>query len=210
MSNIGSRLKYLRKLNDYTQSELAEKIGVTKTTISQWEKGKTAPKNTNLIALIELFNTTYEWFRLGRAEVQKVMDVDDELINIPFYHSVYAAAGNGYDNDEEDFTYIQIKELPKLVSYKSLICIRASGDSMTPFIQNKSLLIIDTSDQVIKDGKLYVFKQDHSVRLKSFRYTKNGINVCSYNQEYKTEFYTHQDISKMDIIGRVVWYSYVI
>ncbi len=207
MSTIGERLKILRKSYGYTQEELAKKIGVTKTTISQWEKGKTEPKNANLILLIETFDTTYEWFRLGRSVQHNTVEIKDSLTGIPFYNEVFASAGNGCENSYECFTYINIKELPPLSNPKSLICIRATGDSMMPFIQDGALLILDTDKKPITDGKIYVFSQDDSLRVKQFCYSKNGINIRSYNDEYRTEFYTHQEINKLNMIGRVVWYS---
>lgn len=39
MTNFGERLKQLRNEKDFNQSELAEKVGVNQSTISQLEKG---------------------------------------------------------------------------------------------------------------------------------------------------------------------------
>ena len=38
--NFPERLKYLRKYYGYTQSTLAEKLGVTQGTVAMWETGK--------------------------------------------------------------------------------------------------------------------------------------------------------------------------
>ena len=40
---IGNKISELRKKNNLSQEALAEKIGVTRQTISKWELGETSP-----------------------------------------------------------------------------------------------------------------------------------------------------------------------
>lgn len=51
---IGNKISELRKKNALSQENLAEKIGVTRQTISKWELGETSPdlKQANLLAKI--------------------------------------------------------------------------------------------------------------------------------------------------------------
>ena len=41
--NIGNKISELRKKNNYTQEELAEKLNVSRQTISKWELNETSP-----------------------------------------------------------------------------------------------------------------------------------------------------------------------
>ena len=41
--NLGNKIISLRKKNHFSQEDLAEKIGVTRQTISKWELEETAP-----------------------------------------------------------------------------------------------------------------------------------------------------------------------
>ena len=41
--DLGKKVASLRKKNNLTQESLAEKIGVTRQTISKWELGETSP-----------------------------------------------------------------------------------------------------------------------------------------------------------------------
>ena len=43
MNYIGTRLKYLRKQDDITQQQLADALGVGKSTISMYENGNREP-----------------------------------------------------------------------------------------------------------------------------------------------------------------------
>lgn len=54
---IGDKLIELRKKNNLTQKQLAEKIGVSKQTISKWELGETAPDIKQAKNLADIFQT---------------------------------------------------------------------------------------------------------------------------------------------------------
>lgn len=53
--SIGSNIKKLRESKDMTQEELAEKIGVTRSAVTQWESGWSNPKMGNIEALATFF-----------------------------------------------------------------------------------------------------------------------------------------------------------
>ena len=46
---LGQNLKDIRIKNKYNQEDIAEQLGVTKQTISNWEKGKRSPDIYSLI-----------------------------------------------------------------------------------------------------------------------------------------------------------------
>ncbi|TOK04729.1 peptidase S24 [Vibrio parahaemolyticus] len=208
MSSLGIRIKELRNLHGLSQDELAHGVNLTKSTISQWELGKAYPKRKNIIQLSDFFDTTVEYLEHGvRTELElKESDNSNEIKTIPFYHHVNAAAGSGVCNSNESHRFIHIKELSCL-NVQSLFCIIASGDSMEPVIKHGSLLVIDSSQTNIVDGKMYVFQQDDFLRVKIFSYEKNQIRVSSYNKEYGDELYRFDELTNLKIIGKVVWFS---
>lgn len=48
-------LKLLRVNKGFNQNELGEKIGVSQTTISAWEQGKSKPSAKNIYKLAEIY-----------------------------------------------------------------------------------------------------------------------------------------------------------
>lgn len=56
--NIGNKIQELRKKQGLNQSELAEKIDVSRQAISKWELGETVPDTENVLKLCELFSVT--------------------------------------------------------------------------------------------------------------------------------------------------------
>lgn len=65
MGTFKDMLKYLRNRDKVSQSELAEKLGVAKSTISMYEVGKREPDFETLEAIADLFNVDMN-FLLGK------------------------------------------------------------------------------------------------------------------------------------------------
>ena len=58
---LGDNIRKYRKLNNMSQDELAEKLEVTRQSISLWETGQTQPSLDNIVALAKIFNITTEY-----------------------------------------------------------------------------------------------------------------------------------------------------
>lgn len=57
---INLNLKKLRKVYQYTQEEVAEKINVSRQAIAKWENGESTPDINSCIALANLYNVTLD------------------------------------------------------------------------------------------------------------------------------------------------------
>ena len=84
---IAEKLKQLRKDNNMTQEDLAEKLNVSRQTISKWETNTTIPDADNIVAISKLFNITTDELLDYRVEtVQKkkqfIMDMAVLLFGI--------------------------------------------------------------------------------------------------------------------------------
>lgn len=107
-----------------TQQQLADKLGVTKRTVQNWEGGATITKSAELL-LHGLVNKN------GPISVHS----NDDGKGIPVYPGVFTTAGNaGIFRDLHDETplfYIDAKEIEDC-DYG----IRVTGDSMYPLIKH--------------------------------------------------------------------------
>ena len=61
MNGIGEIIREERIHKNLTQSQLAERIGVTQDSISLWEKGKRIPDTQYIIALCKVFGISADY-----------------------------------------------------------------------------------------------------------------------------------------------------
>lgn len=68
---IGNKILELRKRNNFSQEDLAEKVGVARQTISKWELGETSPDLEQSKKLSEIFNVSLD--ELVGKEIKEVL-----------------------------------------------------------------------------------------------------------------------------------------
>lgn len=67
--NISENLHFLRKRDKITQEELADKLGVSRQSVSKWETGEAYPETDKLIALCEIFGVSLD--ELVRGDISE-------------------------------------------------------------------------------------------------------------------------------------------
>ncbi len=60
LQELGTRIKAARKAKNKTQDEVAESIGVSKGTVSQWERGIKQPGILNILGLCTFLNISLD------------------------------------------------------------------------------------------------------------------------------------------------------
>ena len=80
MTSVNERIKQLRIDNNLTQSELAEKVGLTYVQIGRYEKGKSNPSADILQKLATALNTSTDYLMNGESEQVEAQLIDKELI----------------------------------------------------------------------------------------------------------------------------------
>ena len=80
-SRMKDRIKKLRKSLDMTQQEFADRIGVKRNTIGQYEIGRNKPIDTVINLICREFGVSEEWLRTGSGEMfsPAPTDVLDQL-----------------------------------------------------------------------------------------------------------------------------------
>lgn len=98
--NLNEKIIRLRKLNNLSQEQLAEKIGITRQAITKWENNESIPDIDNLIKLSNIFNVTLDQLLKDNSckELEeKNINIDKEKI-IDF---LIEAKNNTYAGDGE-------------------------------------------------------------------------------------------------------------
>ena len=66
---IGKKIKELRNKYKFTQTELADKVGVTKSTIAAYENDTRLPSYDVLIKMASIFKVSIDSLLLGQTEI---------------------------------------------------------------------------------------------------------------------------------------------
>lgn len=78
---VGAKIKEYRKNYGLKQDELAKKIGVGKTTISNYEVGLRSPKKPQMIRLAEVFGVSIDdFFPKEESDIQQIYPIIDETV----------------------------------------------------------------------------------------------------------------------------------
>jgi len=68
MTNIGERVKHVRKLHKLNQQEFSKAINISQGRLSEIEKNICKPSADTLISLATGFNVNLNWLILGEGE----------------------------------------------------------------------------------------------------------------------------------------------
>ena len=74
------RLKQLRKTLDLTQQKFADRLGVKRNTVGQWECGINAITDQVVFSICREFDVNEEWLRTGEGEMFEQMTEQQKLL----------------------------------------------------------------------------------------------------------------------------------
>ncbi len=86
---LNEQIKKYRTEMNISQEELAEKIYVTRQSISNWENGKTYPDIHSLLLLSSLFGISLDQLVKGDIEIMKEEIKKDEIAKMNCYGKIY-------------------------------------------------------------------------------------------------------------------------
>lgn len=76
---MNERIKKLRKTLDLTQQEFADKIGMKRNTVANYETNRNEPSNSVVSLICKTFNVSEVWLRTGEGEMFANRSESDEL-----------------------------------------------------------------------------------------------------------------------------------
>lgn len=157
------RILARRKAIGLNQSELARLVGVSRASVSLWEKGDTSIKGENLIPLAKALKCDPNWLLNGQGSPAPT-GFDNNIETVPqkplgsFPLISWVQAG-----DWSEITITSIHEAehypcPVKCSPKTFL-LKVRGKSMTPVFNEGELIFVDPEVQAV-DGKYVVARLD--------------------------------------------------
>lgn len=79
LSNVGDKIYRLRKQNGLSQEELADKIEVSRQSVSKWETNTMTPGTEQIAALAKLFKVSIDYLILNEEDRKEVAASQDMM-----------------------------------------------------------------------------------------------------------------------------------
>lgn len=86
---LGKQIKMYRLENKFSQEELADRIYVSRQTISNWENDKSYPDINSLVLLSEVFKVSLDKLIKGDVEIMKDVIRKEEVDKMKRYGRIY-------------------------------------------------------------------------------------------------------------------------
>lgn len=124
----------------------------------------------------------------------------DQIRLIPVFESVSAGFGAYADDHVIDTIAVMIKS-----DYEAAetICIRVTGDSMSPVIEDGDLIQVHKVESVDSGDIAVVMLDDESGLVKKVVYGDDWIELVSLNPKYKTRRFEGEDALRLRVVGKV-------
>ncbi|MEL7659569.1 helix-turn-helix transcriptional regulator [Acetobacterium wieringae] len=122
-NTIGSKIRFLRNRDGYTQKELAEKLNIAKSTMSQYESNNRIPSDDLKIEIANLFNVSTDYL-LGRTDgLVPVRDINQDLYD---EHDYTAELKSLIDDEEFRTEFLDFEDWTDEEKRNILFAIRAN------------------------------------------------------------------------------------
>lgn len=211
---IGERLRKERERLGFNQPDFAKFAGVSRRTLIDWEKNSTSPNAVQLSALSEVgVDVNYVITGLEKkitSTIDNLPEGYDGFSLVPVHDEVLISAGHGSvicaDNQPTSFMAFRndwIRSRGFLV--KDLKVFITRGDSMSPTIEDKEPILVNTAEKIPNDGHIFIIRSGEITWVKRIQRQLDGaMLLISDNKAYppmKLDLETNQDV---EILGKVV------
>lgn len=210
MSKIARNIRHLRGLKNWTQTQLAEELGITRARVGSYEEERCDPPIDILIAISNLFHINIDLLikcELDEMDPESLIKLDQNRLLFPIVvdknnedqiEVLTASASAGYLKGYADPEYIGKLPLINLPfpSHGKQRAFPITGDSMPPLADGSYVIgRFVESRRDIRDGSTYVLiTRDEGIVYKRVYKKENGLELRSDNPAYQSYEVKDSDI----------------
>lgn len=196
LSVFGTRVKELRRINKLSVRELAKRVGISASNISEYESGNVMPSMYILYSLSEVLKVDMDYLS-GKSNTKiNLGNHNYEMSKIPVYSS--ASCGTGTSPLETPIDY-QSKPPDTDGDY----WVIAKGDSMIPKIYDGDKLLVKSTQNVHSHDIVIVLHNDE-ILCKMFYDSEKAVVLVSENKTYPNITLLKREADNK-IIGKVTY-----
>lgn len=198
--DLGKKIRAHRDELGLTQAELADKLGLTYSSVSQWESGRATPRTPILRQLADLFGTT----------VADLMGEDATETAISGTSRMVPLLGFAHMGDfEDEGTLADEVEVPASIAdaHPRGFMVHAQGGCMDNRFPHDALLLVDPDMEPANGQPVLAETADYGAVVRNYTRGRSTVMLTadSHSGEYDDILAGPGD-EPVVCKGRVVWY----
>jgi phage repressor protein C with HTH and peptisase S24 domain len=191
---------------------LARKTGIPRRTLETYLSGHAEPKASRLATITETVGVSGHWLLTGEGGEEPPPPVSlsaDRFEMIPVVGTVESGpAGRpaGSPDSEDHLVFCRDWLERRGLDKDTLVVIESHGDSMYPTITDGAALLVDTSDQEVRQEGIYALFANGTLVTRRVQIDlEDGLIVKSDNAAYQEQYLPPDKRGQLTVYGRVVW-----
>lgn len=203
---MAERIKERRMVMNYTQEELAQKLGLQKSAIAKYENGRVENIKRSVIAqMAEILGCSPSYLMGWDSNVGPITNgTKYKKPGVTINVLGRVAAGTPIEAVEDIIDTEEITE--EMASTGEFFGLQINGDSMEPKMSKGDVVIVRQQDDAESGDTVIVTVNGTDATCKRLRKYRDGIELISTNPSYEPMFYSNEDIinKPIKVIGKVV------
>lgn len=210
-STFSKRLAEAMKIRELTQTDLHERTGINKSSISTYLRGDYKAKQDKVDLLSSALNVSPAWLMGYDVPMDPNAKFDESTMDISSIKNIVTihkkkipvigtiAAGRPIYADEHIETYVPCDED---IDAQFGLIIR--GDSMIGAEIYDGDIVFIKEQPVVENGQIAAVRIDDEATLKRFYKTPDGCMLVSENPKYPPMYFNADNCTEVHIIGLAV------
>lgn len=198
--DLGKKIRAHRDELGLTQAELADKLGLTYSSVSQWESGRATPRTPILRQLADLFNTTVADL-MGEDATEAAISGTSRMVPLLGFAHMGEPCDEGTLADEV--------EVPASIAdaHPRGFMVHAQGGCMDNRFPCDALLLVDPDMEPVNGQPVLAETADYGAVVRNYTRGRSTVMLTadSHSGEYDDILAGPGD-EPVVCKGRVVWY----
>ena len=209
MAKFSQRLRQLRTDGDLTQAALAQKLGISKSSVNMYERGEREPGLETLELIADTFNVDMDYL-LGKSDCPNRASPEPALPanvipmppmrRIPLVGAIACGAPILAQEHIEDYV-----ESPADINAQ--FALTCKGDSMINARIFDGDIVYIRQQETVENGQIAAVLIDGEATLKRVRFYGDHVSLEPENPMYKPLTFWGEEMNQVHILGRAVYFT---
>ena len=196
---FSDKLKEARQKANLSQADLAAKLNLNVRTYASYERGERDVSTALLRSICQTLRVSSDDL-LSNDEPNALPLAENKIYQVPVFSSVSAGFGAYACSDVVDYMPLFIENSADV---PDMICIKVSGDSMYPKIEDNDIVVVRKQESVDSGSVAVVIVDGEQGFVKRVVYDDDTIELQSINPEYAPKIFKGADVLRVRVVGLV-------